>query len=127
MSDDIPVEDTNRLQITVVPPPTQRGNTPTEQQVTKPAEKSISPVQQQEGGEGLEEDIESDNPEYAITKDKIKKLAKEIAAARKKATQEKGKGKCKLILSESEDEDKLVATVVNIIEDVVVNKVSVET
>ena len=34
-------------------------------------------------------DIESDNPEYEITKEKIKKLAKEIAAIRKKATETK--------------------------------------
>ena len=31
MSDDILTEDTNTLQITIVPPLTQRGNTPTEQ------------------------------------------------------------------------------------------------
>ena len=57
MSDDIPVEDTNRIQITIVPPPTQRGNTPTEQQVTKPTEKSIIPTNQQGREEELEEDI----------------------------------------------------------------------
>ena len=89
-------------------------------------EKNISLVHQQEGGEGLEEDIESDNPEYAITKDKIRKLAREIAATRKKETQEKGKGKRKLILSELEDEDELVATAIDIIEDVVVRKFLVE-
>ena len=50
-------------------------------------------------------DIESNNLEYDITKEKIKKLAKEIAAARKKTTETKGKGKRKLILSESKDED----------------------
>ena len=31
MSDDIPIEDTNKLQMTIIPPPTQRGNTPAEQ------------------------------------------------------------------------------------------------
>ena len=70
-------------------------------------------------------DIESDNPECAITK--VKKLAKEIVVARKKETETKGKGKHKLILSESEDEEELVAIAVNIIEDVVANKVPVET
>ena len=100
MSEETRVEDTNRLQLTTLPPPTQRGSTPTEHQVAKPVEKNISLVHQQEGGEGLEEDIEFDNPEYAITKDKIRKLAREITTARKKATQEKGKGKHKLILSE---------------------------
>ena len=89
-------------------------------------EKNIILVHQHEGGEGLEEDIESENLEYAITKDKIRKLAKEIAAVRKKATQEKGKGKHKIILSESENEDELVAMAIHIIEDDVVNKVPIE-
>ena len=71
-------------------------------------------------------DIESDNPEYDITKEKIKKLAKEIVAVRKKATKTKGKGKRNLILSDLEDEEELLATTVDIIEDVVANKVSVE-
>ena len=31
MSDNIPTKDTNRLQITIVPPLNQRGNTPTKQ------------------------------------------------------------------------------------------------
>ena len=44
-------------------------------------------------------DIESDNLEYDITKDKVKKLGKEIAATRKKETETKGKGKRKMILS----------------------------
>ena len=72
-------------------------------------------------------DIESDNLEYDITKDKFKNLAKEIATAIKKETERKGKGKRKLILSESEDEEELLATDVDIIEDVVANKVLVET
>ena len=49
-------------------------------------------------------DIESDNPEYEITKEKIKNLANEIRTVRKKETETKGKGKRKLIPSESEDE-----------------------
>ena len=103
MSEETPVEDTNRLQITIIPPTAQRGSTQTKQRVTNPAEKSVNLAQQQEGGEELEGYVESNNHQYAITKDKVKKLAKEIAAARKKATEAKGKGKRKLILSESED------------------------
>ena len=38
----------------------------------------------------------------------------------------KGKGKHKMILSESEDEEELLATDVDIIEDIVVNKVLFE-
>ena len=105
MSEETPAEDTNKLQLTIVPPMTQKGSTPTKQQVTKLAEKSISPVHQQEGGEGLEEDIESDNPKYVITKDKIKKLVREVSSARKNETRAKGKGKHKLILSELEYEE----------------------
>ena len=71
-------------------------------------------------------DIESDNPEYEITKEKIKKLAKEIATVRKKETKTKGKGKCKPILSDSKDEEELLATTVDIIKDAVANKVLVE-
>ena len=70
--------------------------------------------------------IESDNPDYEITKEKIKNLAKEIATTTKKAIETKGKGKRKLILSESEDEEELLATAVDIIEDSIENKVSVK-
>ena len=126
VSEETQSEDTNRLQIKIIPPMTQREITQTEQQVTNLAEKSVSPAQQQEEGDELG-DIESDNPEYEITKEKIKKLAKEISAVRKKATETKGKGKRKLILSDSEDEEELLATDVDIIEDVVANKVPVKT
>ena len=51
----------------------------------------------------------------------------EIAAARKNLTKTKGKGKRKLILLESKDEEELLATIVDIIEDVVANKVSIKT
>ena len=85
MTEETPVEDTNKVQVTTLPPPTQSGSTLMEHQVAKPAEKNISPIHQQEGGEGLEEYIEFDNPKYGITKEKIRKLAKEIVAARKKA------------------------------------------
>ena len=63
-----------------------------------------------------------------MTKENLRKIAKEIAASRKKkANQEKGKGKRKLILSESEDEEELLATIVDIIKDVAANKISVKT
>ena len=75
--------------------------------------------------------IEPDNPEYAITKGIIRKLSKEIAAARKKIKtqeQQQGKGKHKLIIVESlEDEEELAAMTLNIIEDSVANKVPVKT
>ena len=58
-------------------------------------------------------------------------MSKEIAASRKgKRNQEheQGKGKCKLIIVESlEDEEQLVATAYNIIEDDAANKISIET
>ena len=71
-------------------------------------------------------DIESENPEYDIKKEKIKKIALEITTVRKKATKTKGKGKHKSILSDSEEEEELLTTMVDIIEDVVANKVPVE-
>ena len=51
MSEDIPAEDTGRLQLTIVPQPIQTGSTPTEHQVARPAEKGIIPAHQQEEGE----------------------------------------------------------------------------
>ena len=58
----------------------------------------------------------------------LRKIAKEIVASRKnKANQEKGKGKCKLILSELKDEEELLATAIDIIEDAAANKILVET
>ena len=58
-------------------------------------------------------------------------MSKEIAAARKRIrTQQRqqGKGKHKLIIAESsDDEEELGATAIDIIEDVVANKVPVET
>ena len=125
MSEETPTEDTNQLQITIIPSTAQREGIQTEQQVAIPTEKSVIPAQQQEEGDELG-DIEYDNPEYEITKEKIKKLAKEIAATRKKSTETKGKGKRKLILLDSEDEEELLATAVDIIEDAIANKVSVE-
>ena len=64
-----------------------------------------------------------------MTKENFKKIAKEISTSRKnKGTQEKGKGKHKLILSEeSEDEEELLVTAVDILKDASRNKVSIET
>ena len=74
--------------------------------------------------------MEMENPEYAITKENICKLSKEIANSRKRRQiqeQKQGKGKCKLIIAESsKDEDELAATTVDIIEDATANKISVE-
>ena len=93
-----------------------------------PTEQSTISTHQHEGGEEIEEDIESDNPEYAMTKENLNKITKEIAASRKRKTnQGKGKGKCQLILSESEDKEELLAISINIIENAAANKISVET
>ena len=63
-----------------------------------------------------------------MTKENLRKIAKEVVASRKrKAIEEKGKGNRKLILSESEDEEELLVTAVDIIEDATTNKFSVET
>ena len=76
----------------------------------------------------MEEYIESDDPQYAMTKENLRKITKEVAASRKrKALQEKWKGKRNLILLESEDEEKLLVTGLNIIEDATTNKFLVET
>ena len=44
MSNEIPKEDTSRLQLRIVTKPTQTGGIPTEHQVVKLVEKSISPT-----------------------------------------------------------------------------------
>ena len=64
-----------------------------------------------------------------MTKENLKKIAKEILTSmKKKGTQAKGNGKCKLILSyESEDEEELLATTADILEDASINKVAIET
>ena len=76
-------------------------------------------------------EIETENPEYAATKENITKLLKEIAASRKrKRTQQEqqGKGKRKLIIAKSlEDEEELAAMTIDIIEDATTNKVPVKT
>ena len=64
-----------------------------------------------------------------MTKENLKKIAKEISISRKKkGTREKGKGKCKIILSEeSKYQEELLSIVFNILEDASINKVSIET
>ena len=81
---------------------------------------------QDQGGE-----IDTKNLEYAVTKENIRKLSKEITTSRKRKRtqeQEQGKGKRKLIIAESsEDKEELAATACDIIEDATTNKVPVET
>ena len=124
MSEETPAEDIGRLQITIKPLTAQREETYTEQQVTNLVEESIISTQDR-GGE-----IDTKKPEYAITKEKIRKLSKEIAASRKRKRiqeQEQGKGKRNLIIAESlENEDELAAMAVDIIEDIVANKIPME-
>ena len=63
-----------------------------------------------------------------MKKHNIRQLALEISKAQKKKnTPVKWKGKCRIILQEeSDDEEDLLARAVEILEDVVKNKVSVE-
>ena len=137
MSEDAPTVTTSRVHITVKPstaqvvvpqPPEQQQPTiqthPTVQQTTPPALALVKPIQEQTG------EVEEDDPEYSLSKRNIKKLAKEIAVSRKRLKtkkQQTGRGKCKLILDSSDDEEELAAAAVNIVEDARANKVSVET
>ena len=75
------------------------------------------------------EEIETKYTEYVVTKEIITKLSKGIAAAiKRKRTQPQGKGKCKLIIPESSDDDKeLAAMAIDIIEYALANKVPMET
>ena len=68
MLEDIPIDDSSKLQLMIVSQPLQTESVPTEHQVVVPIEQSIIPTHQQEGGEEIEEDIESDNPEHVMTK-----------------------------------------------------------
>ena len=76
-------------------------------------------------------EVQTDDPEYALSQSIIKNLAKEISAARKRLRAQKvqqDKGKRKLILAESsDDEEELLATAVDIVEDANTNKIPVET
>ena len=137
MSEDTPTVTTSRVHLTVKPPtakvaesqPTEQQQ-PTEQtqstvqQTTPPAPAIVKPTQEPTG------EVEGDDPEYALSKSNITKLAKEIAVARKilkTQKQQLGRGKHKLILDSSDDDEELAATAVDIVEDAYTNKVSVET
>ena len=76
-------------------------------------------------------EVKLGNFEYDLSQGIIKKLAAEIAAARKKIKAQKvqqGKGKHKLIIAESsDDEEELAAAAFDIIEDATTNKLPVET
>ena len=76
--EETPVEGPHRLQIIIKPPTAQREETHTEQQVTNLAEENLIPTQEPRG------EIETQNPEYAATKENITKLSKEIASSRKR-------------------------------------------
>ena len=94
------------------------------QQTTPLAPAIVKPTPEPQG------EVEEDDPEYALSKSNIKKLAKEIAVARKRLKTQKqqtGRGKRKLILDSSDDDEELAATAVDIVEDARANKVSVET
>ena len=70
MSKDTLREDTSKLQWMTIPQPLQIESAPTEHQAVISTEQSIIPTHQQEGGEEhIEEYIESDNPEYAMTRE----------------------------------------------------------
>ena len=134
VSEDTPTVPTSQVHITVKPLtvkvvdpwPTEQQQPTVEpqQQTTPPAPAIINPTQEPTG------EIEGNDLEYALSKSIIKKLAKEIAVARKKIKAQKlqqGRGKCKLILADSsDDEEELAAAAVDIVEDARANKVSVE-
>ena len=107
MSEETPIEGPGQLQIIIKPPTKQREETHAEEKVTNPAEENLIPTQEPRG------EIETKNPEYAATKENITKLSKEIAASIKRnktQKQQQGKGKRKLIIAESlEDEEELAA------------------
>ena len=87
VSEDTPTVPTSRVHITVKPPtakvvdpqPTeqQQPKVPPQQQTTPPAPATVDPTQIKTG------EVEGNDPEYALSKSIIKKLAKEIAVARK--------------------------------------------
>ena len=125
---------TSRVHITiktptakVVDPQLTEQQQPTvepQQQTTPPAPATVDPTQVQRG------EVKGNDPEYALSRSIIKKLAKEIAVARKKIKAQKlqqGRGKRKLILADSsDDEEELAAAAVDVVEDACANKVSVE-
>jgi len=110
----------------VVDPPTEQQQTPPPaQQTAPPATQTVDPAQTPTG------EVEEDNPEYAVSRSILKKLAKEIAIARRNIKLQKrqqGKGKRKLVLADStDDDDELAASALDIVEDARANKVTIET
>ena len=93
VSEDSLTVPTSRVHITVKPPtvkvvdprPTEQQQPTVEpqQQTTPPAPAIIDPTQEPTG------EVEVDDPEYALSRSIIKKLAKEIAVARKKIKTQK--------------------------------------
>ena len=134
VSEDTPTVPTSWVHITVKPPtaklvdpqPTkqQQPKVPPQQQTTPPAPATVDPTQVPTG------EVEKNDLEYALSRGIIKKLAKEIAIARKKIKAQKlqqGRGKRKLILADSSDDEKeLAAAAIDIVEDAHANKVSIE-
>ena len=85
VSEDLPVKPTGRVQITIKPstakqavPQLAKPTPQQQQQTTPPAPANVILTQ-----EPMPK-VEPDNPEYAVSRGIIKKLAREIAAARKK-------------------------------------------
>ena len=93
MSEDTPVEPTSRVHITVKPPTAkvvdpqpieqQQPTVQPQQQTTPPTPATVDPTQEPTG------EVEGNDPEYALSKSIIKKLAKEIAVAMKKIKAQK--------------------------------------
>ena len=73
MSEDIPTEDTSKIQQTIRPQPLQIESAPIEHQVVVPIEQSTIPTHQREGGEEIKEDTKENTPEYAMTKENSKR------------------------------------------------------
>ena len=125
VSEETPAKDTGQLKIIIIPPTLQREETQAQQLVTILVEESLVLTEYQ-GGE-----IDTENPEYAVIKQNICKLSKEIAASRKRKItqeQEQGKGKRKIIIVESsKDKEELAAMACAIIKDATANKVLVKT
>ena len=93
MSEDTPTVRTSRVHITVKPPtakvvdpqPTKQQQPTVQpwQQTTPLAPTTVDPTQVPTG------EVKGDDPEYALSRSIIKKLAKEIAVARKRIKAQK--------------------------------------
>ena len=93
MSEDTLVETTSRVHITIKPPtakvvdppPTEQQQPQAQplQQPTPPAPTVVDPIRLPT------DEVQTDDPEYALSQSIIKNLAKEIAAARKRLRAQK--------------------------------------